>query len=113
MASSSARPRRRAPARRAPLVPSCLQAARSQVKVSPPDGKFVREVALPGIGSASGFSGKRTDKETFYAYGSFTTPYPIYRYDLTTGKSTLFRQPKVDFDPNQYETKQVFYRSKD
>jgi len=95
------------------FVVSYLKDARSQVKVHQTDGKFIREVELPGLGSASGFSGKRTDKETFYAYGSFTTPYPIYRYDLTTGKSTLFRQPKVDFDPNQYETKQVFYKSKD
>jgi prolyl oligopeptidase len=95
------------------FVLSYLKDARSQVKIHRTDGAFVREVALPGIGSASGFSGKRTDKETFYAYGSFTTPYPIYRYDLVTGKSTLFRQPKVDFDPNQYETKQVFFTSKD
>jgi prolyl oligopeptidase len=95
------------------FVVSYLKDARSQVKIRRLDGSFVREVALPGLGSTSGFSGKRTDKETFYAYASFTTPYPIYRYDLTTGKSTLFRQPKVDFDPAQYETKQVFYRSKD
>ncbi|HYG10409.1 MAG TPA: hypothetical protein VD835_10710, partial [Pyrinomonadaceae bacterium] len=95
------------------FIVSYLKDAHSQVRVHQTDGKFVREVELPGLGSASGFSGKRTDKETFYAYGSFTTPYPIYRYDLTTGKSTLFRQPKVDFDPGQYETKQVFYKSKD
>ncbi|MCA1567439.1 MAG: prolyl oligopeptidase family serine peptidase [Acidobacteria bacterium] len=95
------------------FIASYLKDAHSQVRIHQTDGKFVREVALPGIGSASGFSGKRTDKETFYAYGSFTTPYPIYRYDLTTGKSTLFRQPKVDFDPDRYETKQVFYNSKD
>jgi prolyl oligopeptidase len=73
----------------------------------------LREVQLPGIGSVSGLSGKRTDKETFYAYASFTTPYPIYRYDMETGKSTLYRQPKVDFNPNDYETRQVFFNSKD
>ena len=95
------------------FVVSYLKDAHSQVKIHQLDGKFVREVELPGIGSTSGFSGKRTDKETFYAYSSFTTPFPIYRYDLTTGKSTIFRQPKVDFNPNDYETKQVFYRSKD
>ncbi|HYO99494.1 MAG TPA: prolyl oligopeptidase family serine peptidase [Pyrinomonadaceae bacterium] len=95
------------------FVVSYLKDAHSQVKVYKTDGAFVREVELPGIGSTSGFSGKRTDKETFYTYGSFTTPYPIYRYDLVTGKSTIFRQPKVDFDPNAYETKQVFYKSKD
>ena len=95
------------------FVVSYLKDAHSQVKVHKLDGTFVREVELPGIGSTSGFSGKRTDKETFYAYASFTTPYPIYRYDLTTGKSTIFRQPKVDFNPNEYETKQIFYKSKD
>ncbi|HEX9919332.1 MAG TPA: prolyl oligopeptidase family serine peptidase, partial [Pyrinomonadaceae bacterium] len=95
------------------FIVSYLKDAHSQVKIHQTDGKFVREIALPGLGSAFGFSGKRADKETFYAYAGFTTPYPIYRYDLTTGKSTLFRQPKVDFDPNQYETKQVFFTSKD
>jgi prolyl oligopeptidase len=95
------------------FIVSYLKDAHSQVKVHKLDGSFLREVELPGIGSASGFSGKRTDKETFYAYGSFTTPYPIYRYDATTGKSTIFRQPKVDFNPNDYETKQVFFKSKD
>ncbi len=95
------------------FIVSYLKDAHSQVKVHKADGSFVREVQLPGIGSASGFGGKRTDKETFYAYGSFTTPYPIYRYDLTTGQSTIFRQPKVDFDLNNYETKQVFFKSKD
>jgi prolyl oligopeptidase len=95
------------------FIVSYLKDAHSQVKVHKLDGSFVREVELPGIGSASGFGGKRTDKETFYAYGSFTAPYPIYRYDATTGKSTIFRQPKVDFNPNDYETRQVFFNSKD
>ncbi|MDQ1612373.1 MAG: prolyl oligopeptidase [Pyrinomonadaceae bacterium] len=95
------------------FVVSYLKDAHSQVKIHQLDGKFVREVALPGLGSTSGFSGKRTDKETFYAYSSFTTPFPIYRYDLVTGKSTIFRQPKVDFNPNDYETRQVFFNSKD
>ncbi|HEX8457813.1 MAG TPA: prolyl oligopeptidase family serine peptidase [Pyrinomonadaceae bacterium] len=95
------------------FVVSYLKDAHSQVKIHRTDGKFVREVELPGIGSTSGFGGKRTDTETFYAYSSFTTPFPIYRYDLRTGKSTIFRQPKVDFNPNDYETRQVFYHSKD
>jgi prolyl oligopeptidase len=73
----------------------------------------VNEVAFPGIGSADGFGGKTTDKETFYSFTGFTTPSTIYRYDMTTGKSTVFRQPKVDFNPADYETKQVFYASKD
>ena len=56
-----------------------------------PDGTFVREVELPGIGTAAGFGGKRTDTETFYTFSSFATPPSIYRYDLITGKSTLLR----------------------
>lgn len=95
------------------LILAYLKDAHSQVKVYKLDGSFVREVTLPGIGSVLGLSGKRTDTETFYAYTSFTTPYPIYRYDMATGRSTIFRQPKVDFNPNDYETRQVFFKSKD
>ncbi|MCI0486232.1 MAG: prolyl oligopeptidase family serine peptidase [Blastocatellia bacterium] len=90
-----------------------LKDARTQVKVHRLDGKLEREVALPGIGSAGGFGGKRKDRETFYSFTSFTVPPTIYRYDVATGKSTLFRQPKVAFNPEDYETKQVFYKSKD
>jgi prolyl oligopeptidase len=95
------------------LVASYLKDARTQVKMYNLDGKPVREVMLPGIGSAGGFNGKRKDKETFYAFSSYTQPTTIYRYDMETGKSTVFKQPKVDFDPNGYETKQIFYKSKD
>ena len=90
-----------------------LKDARSQIKIFDVKGKLIREVELPGIGTASGFGGKRKDKETFYAYTGFTAPTTIYRYDLVTGKSSVFRSPKVDFNPNDYETKQVFYASKD
>jgi prolyl oligopeptidase len=90
-----------------------LKDARTEVRVYDLDGKFVRNVDLPGIGTADGFGGKRKDKETFYAYTSFVSPAKIYRYDPEAGKSTVFRQPKVDFDPSLYETKQVFYNSKD
>ena len=92
---------------------SYLKDARTDVRVHDLSGKFVRNVDLPGIGTASGFAGKRSDKETFYAYTSFISPTTIYRYDPATGKSSIFRQPKVDFDASQYETKQVFYNSKD
>ena len=95
------------------LYASYLKDAYTQVKVYGLDGKFVRQVELPGIGTAGGFNGKRADKEAFYSFTSFTTPATIYRYDAATGKSTLYRQPKVDFNPNDYETKQVFYHSKD
>jgi prolyl oligopeptidase len=70
-------------------------------------------VEFPGIGSAEGFGGKSTDKETFYSFTGFTTPTTIYRYDLTTGKSSVFREPKVEFNPADFETKQVFFKSKD
>ncbi|EDY15926.1 Prolyl oligopeptidase [Chthoniobacter flavus Ellin428] len=75
--------------------------------------KFLRELALPSLGSAGGFGGKRKDTETFYSFTSFTVPGTIYRLDLTAGESAVFREPHVDFNPNDYETKQVFYKSKD
>lgn len=92
---------------------SYLKDARNEVRVHDLTGKFLRNVDLPGIGTAAGFGGKRTDKETFYAFTSFVTPTTIYRYEPAAGKSTVFRQPKVDFDPTKYETRQVFYNSKD
>jgi prolyl oligopeptidase len=95
------------------LLVSSLKDARSRVAVYARDGKLVREIELPGIGSAGGFPGESDDTETFYSYSSFTTPTTIYRLDLKTGKSTVFRAPKVDFDPSAYEVKQVFYTSKD
>ena len=76
-------------------------------------GAFVRNVDLPGIGTAAGFGGKRKDKETFYVFTSFISPNTIYRYDPVAAKSAIFRQPKVEFDESRYETKQVFYHSKD
>ncbi len=90
-----------------------LKDAYTQVRVHDTNGKLLSEVQLPGIGSADGFNGKSTDTETFYSFTSFTTPTTIYRYDANTGKSTIFRQPKVDFVPSDYETKQEFYTSKD
>jgi len=90
-----------------------LKDARTEVRVHDLNGKFLRNVDLPGIGTAVGFAGKRKDKETFYAFTSFISPTTIYRYDPVAGKSSVFRQPKVDFDAGRYETKQVFYTSKD
>ena len=95
------------------FVADYLKDARSSIKIFNLDGSFVREVELPGIGSAGGFGGKRYDTETFYSFTSFTTPATIYRYDMVSGESTIFRQPNVDFNPDEYETKQVFYSSKD
>jgi prolyl oligopeptidase len=90
-----------------------LKDARTEVKIHNLDGTFARRVELPGIGTAGGFAGKRNESETFYAFTGFTTPATIYRYDMKTGVSTVFRQPKVDFDPALYETRQIFYASKD
>jgi len=90
-----------------------LQDARSRLQIYSLTGEYIKDIKLPGIGSAGGFHGKRYDTETFYAYTSFTTPTRIYRYNLETGESTLFRKPTVDFNPANYQTRQVFYRSKD
>jgi prolyl oligopeptidase len=95
------------------LIATYLKDARSQIKVHGLDGKLEREVELPGLGTAGGFGGKPTDSETFYAFTSYTWPTTIFRYDVKTGKSEVFRQPKVAFDPGKYETEQVFFQSKD
>ena len=92
---------------------SYLKDAKTEVRVHDLEGKFLRAVDLPGIGTAAGFGGKRHDAETFYAFTSFISPTTIYRYDAVAGHSNVFRQPKVDFDPTRYETMQVFYKSKD
>ena len=76
-------------------------------------GKLVREIALPGVGSSSGFSGKIKDKTIYYSFTNYTTPSSIYVYDPSDGTSKLFKKPKVGFDSSNYESKQVFYTSKD
>jgi len=95
------------------LVVEYLKDAKSVVRVNDLKGKLVREIALPGIGSVSGFTGKRGDSETFFSFTGFTTPTTIYRLDMKSGKTSVFRQPKVDFDPNAYETRQQFFTSRD
>ena len=95
------------------IVVDYLKDAKTQIKLFDLTGKFVREVEFPGIGSAGGFDGRRSHDETFYTFSSFNRPPSIYRYDLKSGKSTLFRQAKVDFNPGDFEVKQVFYESKD
>ena len=95
------------------FVADYLKDAHSQIKIFDINGAFVREVELPGIGSAGGFGGKRYDTETFYSFTGFTIPVTIYRYDMVTGASTIFRESQVDFNPTEYETKQIFYTSKD
>lgn len=95
------------------FVAEYLRDARSEVRRFGRDGKSLGDIALPGLGTASGFSGKPEDQETFYSFTSFTVPTDIYRYDFSTGQSTLFRRPTVAFDGSQYETTQVFYTSAD
>jgi prolyl oligopeptidase len=95
------------------FVAHYLKDARTQIKIHDIDGKFLTEVDFPGIGSASGFDGKRDHTETFYTFSSFAVPPSIYRYDMLTGKSTLYRRSQVKFDADKYETQQVFYESKD
>jgi prolyl oligopeptidase len=95
------------------FVASYLKDARTMVKLFALDGTFAREISFPGLGSAFGFGGKRTDRETFYVFSSFTVPGRVYRYDFDSGNTTLWREPKLAFDASKYETRQVFYRSKD
>ena len=95
------------------LLVDYLSDAHSLVKVFDLRGRALHDIALPGLGTAAGFSGKRTDTETFYSYTSFTTPSTIYRHDLKTNQSSVYRQPKVDFDPAAYETRQEFFTSRD
>ena len=95
------------------FVAEYLKDAQTEVRIYDLNGKFARNVDLPAIGTATGFGGKRTDKETFYTFTSFTFPATVYRYDMVTGKSSVFRKPKVTFNPEDFETKQVFYTSKD
>ena len=95
------------------FVAKYLKDAKTEVRIFARDGKSTGSVEIPGIGTATGFGGKQSDMETFYTFSSFATPPSIFRYDLATGKSTLFRQSKVKFNPDEYEVKQIFYTSKD
>lgn len=95
------------------LIAKYLQDVTTRIKVFALDGRFVRDVELPGVGSAGGFGGDVADTETFYSFSSIATPATIYRYDIPSGKSTLWRRAEVKFDPDRYEVRQVFFRSKD
>jgi prolyl oligopeptidase len=95
------------------IVVTTLQDAHHVVTAYDLHGKKLRDVALPGIGSAPGFGGGPDDKETFYLFSGFTVPGAVYRYDLATGASTLWKSPAVPFDANAFETRQVFFPSKD
>ena len=77
------------------------------------DGKLVREVKLPGVGSAGGFGGEKEETVLYYSFTNYTTPGTIYAFDPKTGTSKEYQKPKVDFNSADYESKQVFYTSKD
>lgn len=76
-------------------------------------GSLVREVELPGVGSAGGFGAKTKEKELYFSFTNYTTPGSIYKYNISNGTSKLFRKPNIDFDSENYESTQVFYSSKD
>jgi prolyl oligopeptidase len=95
------------------LICEYLRDAKSAVTVFSMTGGKIREVDLPGIGSAGGFQGRKDDLKTFYSFTSFTDPGAIYQYDIKSGESTLWNRPDVDFDGSVFETRQVFIPSRD
>jgi prolyl oligopeptidase len=95
------------------FVASYLQDARSDVRLFSMNGEPMGSLTLPGLGSVSGIRGERDDKDFFYTFTSFLYPPTVFRYDLTTGQSTVHKAPEIAFDTDQYVTEQVFYTSKD
>jgi prolyl oligopeptidase len=95
------------------LVVRTLHDAHSRVLVHGLDGALHQEVKLPGPGTAVGFEGHPEDKEAFYLFSDLITPTRVYRYDLTSGSSSVFRAPQVAFDASKFEERQVFYPGKD
>ena len=87
--------------------------AKSQIIQYDLNGEIVREIDLPGIGSAYGFNAKEDEKDLYYSFSSYTYPSTIFNYDINSGESNLYRQPEIDFEPSDYVTEQVFYKSKD
>lgn len=95
------------------IAATYMQDATSRAYLYDFDGNLINEVNLPGIGSMSGFSGKKEDNIAFYTFTSFTFPSTIYKFDVAANKSEVYRASEIDFDTDGYETKQVFYTSKD
>lgn len=90
-----------------------MKDALSQVKQYDKNGTFIREIELPGLGTASGFSGRKEDKSLYYTFTNYTTPPTIYKFEPNTGISSVYKKSNVKFNSDDYETKQVFYTSKD
>jgi prolyl oligopeptidase len=95
------------------IVCTYLRDAHTVVRVFETDGRPVRDVPLPGVGTAAGFGGRAHDRVTWFAFTGFTTPGEIWRHDVATGETTVFRRPSVDFRPDDFETTQVFVASRD
>jgi len=95
------------------FVASYLHDAHSRVRLFRLDGRFVKDVELPTLGSITQITGERKDDEMFFGFTSFLYPTTIFRYDFATGDTSVFKAPSIDFDPTKYETRQVFYTSKD
>ncbi|MHC4571560.1 MAG: prolyl oligopeptidase family serine peptidase [Planctomycetota bacterium] len=95
------------------FVVAYLHDVHHQLKIYDTSGKYVRQIPLPTIGTVTALSGKQFDTEMFFSFTSFLLPRTIYRYDFTTNDLSIFRKPQIDFDPSPYETRQVFYHSKD
>jgi len=95
------------------LFCSYLKDASTKVFQYEPDGALIREVALPGLGSAGGFGGWKDDRVVFYTFTSYNYPTTIFKFDIASGASEVFRKPEVKFNPEDFTVKQVFYASKD
>lgn len=85
----------------------------SKVKQYDYSGQLIRDIELPGIGSANGFGDKKEVEKTYFSFSNYITPSSIYALDIKTGIATLYNKPAIDFNPDNFETKQVFYNSKD
>jgi prolyl oligopeptidase len=90
-----------------------IKDAVSQVKQYDYSGKLVREISLPGIGTVGGFSGKKKENTLYFSFTNYTTPGSIYSFDAKAGITKIYDKPKIDFNSDNYESKQVFYTSKD
>lgn len=95
------------------LFAQYMKDANDQVLQYNYNGKLIREITLPGLGSAGGFSGKKEEKELYYGFTNYIYPYTIFKYDVISGESELYQKPKINFNPDLYESQQVFYTSHD
>ena len=95
------------------FVANYMHDASSRLRLFTLEGRLVKDLPLPTLGSIGAISGERKDDEMFYAFTSFLYPTTIFRYDFKSGGTSVFKAPTIDFDPSGYETKQVFYSSKD